>query len=161
MINVALSTLEELQARYDALTGRIVAIDLDISREIDGERRKTLADRRTEMAIERERVAADIAILHPGSPLTIDANAPLLEHRVGKLERDILWVKGVLRPGPRAVVARVVFYGLLISVWSMWMIKEIRDWLIFHPLQAVTLTLVMVIAALIIRWLPEDDHDQR
>ena len=58
-------------------------------------------------------------------------------------------------------MARVVFYGLLIAVWSMWMVKEVRDWLIFHPTQAITLTLVMVIAALIIRWLPEDDHDQR
>lgn len=158
---MALSTLEELQSRYDALTGRIVAIDVDISRETDGERRKTLTDRRTEMAIEREKCAADIAILHPVYPLTEVANAPLLDHRVTKLERDVLWLKGVLRPGPRAIVARVVFYGLLIAVWSMWMVKEVRDWLIFHPAQAITLSLVMVIAALIIRWLPEDDHDQR
>lgn len=158
---MALSTLEELQSRYDALTGRIVAIDVDISREVDNERRKTLVDRRLELATEREKAAADIAILHPGYPLTVVANAPLLEHRVGKLERDILWIKGVLKPGPREIVARVVFYALLVAVWSMWMVKEIRDWLIFHPAQAITLTLVMVIAALIIRWLPEDDNDQR
>lgn len=158
---MALSTLEELQSRYDALTGRIVALDVDISREIDSERRKTLADRRIELAMEREKTAADIAILHPGYPLTVVANAPLLEHRVTKLEWDILWVKGMLKPGPRDLVARVVFYALLIAVWSMWMVTEIRDWLIFHPVQAITLTLVMVIAALIIRWLPEDDHEQR
>ena len=53
---MALSTLEELQSRYDALTGRIVALDVDISREVDSERRKTLTDRRIEMAIEREKV---------------------------------------------------------------------------------------------------------
>lgn len=158
---MALSTLDELQSRYDALTGRIVAIDLDISREIDGERRKTLTDRRIEMAMEREKVAADIAILHPGYPLTVVANTPLLEHRVGKLERDVLWLKAVLSPGPRAIVARVVFYALLIAVWSMWMVKEVRDWLIYHPVQAIALSLVMVIAALIIRWLPEDGHDQK
>ena len=158
---MALSTLEELQSRYDALTGRIVAIDVDISREVDAERRKVLTDRRLELATERERVAADIAILHPGYPLTVVANAPLLDHRVSKLERDVMWIRGMLHPSPRAVVARVVFYGLLIAVWSMWMVKEVRDWLIFHPAQAITLTLVMVIAALIIRWLPEDDHGQR
>lgn len=158
---MALSTLEELQSRYDALTGRIVAIDVDISREIDAERRKTLVDRRLELATEREKAAADIAILHPGYPLTVVANAPLLDHRVSKLERDVLWLKGVLQPGTRAIVARFVFYGLLVAAWSMWMVKEVRDWLIFHPAQAITLTLVMVVAALIIRWLPEDDHDQR
>lgn len=158
---MALSTLEELQAQLDALTGRIVALDVDILRETDSERRKILTDRRLEHAIEREKVAADIAILHPGYALAVVANAPLLDHRVTKLERDVLWLKGMFRPGPRAVVARVVFYGLLVAMWSMWMVKEVRDWLIPHPAQAITLTLVMVIAALIIRWLPEDDHDQR
>ena len=164
--NVALSTLAELESRYDALTGRIVAIDVDISREIDAERRKTLTDRRMELAMEREKVAADIAILHPGYPLAVVANAPLLDQRVSILERDIkelwsLW-RSLTKPTARQVVSRSVFYVILILAWSMWMIKEVRDWLIFHPAQAITLTLVMVLAALIIRWLPEGDgHDQR
>lgn len=163
--NVALSTLAELESRYDALTGRIVAIDVDISREIDSERRKTLTDRRIELAMEREKVAADIAILHPGYPLSVVANAPLLDQRVSVLEREVktlrdLW-RAFTKPSPRQIVSRSVFYVILVLAWSMWMVKEMRDWLIFHPAQAITLTLVMVLAALIIRWLPEgNDHDQ-
>lgn len=163
---MALSTLAELESRYDALTGRIVAIDVDISREIDTERRKTLADRRLELAMEREKVASDIAILHPGYPLSVVANAPLLEQRVTILEREVkslrsLW-SAFTNPDARQVVSRAVFYALMIAVWSMWLVKEIRDWLIVHPAQAGAITLAVVLAALIIRWLPEgDDHDQR
>lgn len=159
---MALRTLEELQTSYDALTGRIVAIDLDISRETDSERRKTLTDRRTDMAIEREKIAADIAILHPGYPLTVVANAPLLEHRVTKLETDLRLLWSMLRPGPRQLVSRLVFYGLLLGLWSMWMVKEVRDWMIMHPAQAIVITIAVFVAALIIRWLPEEkDYDQR
>jgi hypothetical protein len=43
----------------------------------------------------------------------------------------------------------------------MWMVKEVRDWLITNPAQAIVITLAMFVAALIIRWLPETDHDER
>ena len=158
---MALSTLEELQAQLDILTQRIVALDLDIARELDAERRSTLQARRDEKAREREKVMADMAFLHPGYPLAVVANAPILEHRVTTLEREVAWLKGVINPNVRSVVARVVFYGLLIGMWSMWMIKEIRDWLIFHPAQAIAITLAIVIAAMIIRWLPENDPHER
>jgi hypothetical protein len=56
------------------------------------------------------------------------------------------------------MTAKLIFWGLLVSLWSMWMIKEVRDWLISSPFQAIAITLALVIAALIIRWLPEDEH---
>lgn len=158
---MALSTIDELEARYTALTGRIVAIDVDISREIDTERRGTLQARRMELATEREKVAADIAILHPGYPLAAAADASTMERRVSVLEQDVRKLWGIFKPGPRQVVSRAVFYALIVLAWSMWMIKEIRDWLVFHPAQAIAISLALVVAALIIRWLPEDDHDQR
>jgi hypothetical protein len=158
---VALSTLEELEESYRVLTARIVALDIDIGRETDSERRKTLTERRTGLAMEREKVAADIGVLHPTYPLAVIANAPILEHRVTKLERDVQWLKASLSPDARALVARTVFYGLIAAVWSMWMIKEMRDWLITNPAQAIAISLAMIIAALIIRWLPEDrDHER-
>jgi len=154
-------TLVELQASYDALTGRIVALDVDIAREVDSERRKVLLDRRTELAIERERTAADIAILHPGYPLAVVANASIIEHRLTKLEDTVkaLWER--LYPGPRKIVANAAFYVLLALLWSTWMVKEIRDWMLAHPAQAIIISLALVLAALIIRWLPEDNHDER
>jgi len=153
-------TLEELQVSYDALTGRIVALDVDIAREVDSERRRVLLDRRTELSIERERTAADIAILHPGYPLAVVANASIIEHRLTKLEDTVkhLWEK--LNPGPRKIVAMATFYALIVVLWSTWLVKEFRDWMLDHPAQAIIISLALVVAALIIRWLPEDDHER-
>jgi hypothetical protein len=81
-----------------------------------------------------------------------------IEHRVSTLERDVKRLWGVIRPSPRQQTAKLIFWGLLVMLWSMWMIKEIRDWLMSYPFQAVAITLALVVAALIIRWLPEDEH---
>jgi hypothetical protein len=152
---MTLSTLPELQAQYAALSARITALDSDIALETDRERRAVLQQRRDEMAHERETVAADIT-LQGGVP----QNAQI-EARVGALERDLKRLWGMVRPGPRQMTSRLLFYCLLIALWSMWMVKEVRDWLIGHPAQAIAISLALVVAALIIRWLPEDDHDQR
>lgn len=45
--------LGELQRRYDNLTLRIAAVDTDLGREMDGERRLTLEERRAELAAKR------------------------------------------------------------------------------------------------------------
>ncbi len=112
--------------------------------------------RRFNLSKEREGIASDLAIQQKQEQ---PHNAPL-EHRVTKLERDVLRLWSILKPGPRSLVARIVFYGLLFGLWSLWMVKEIRDWFLLHPGQAIVITLAMVVAALIIRWLPEDDnHD--
>ncbi len=81
-----------------------------------------------------------------------------IEHRVSSLERDVRKLWATIRPSPRQMTAKLIFWGLLVSLWSMWMIKEVRDWLISSPFQAIAITLALVIAALIIRWLPEDEH---
>lgn len=51
----------ELQKRHTTLTRRIEAIDTDIGRELDGERRLVLDERRRDLASEREQVIASLA----------------------------------------------------------------------------------------------------
>lgn len=153
---MTLSTPAELQARFEALTARIVALDREIALETDRERRAVAQAKRDELAVEREQVAADMALLG----VTPAQHAPI-EHRVSALERDVSWLKRVLQPGPRQLLAKVLFFGLLLAAWSLWMIGEVRTWLLAHPAQAIVITLALGTAALVIRWLPEDDHDQR
>jgi len=52
--------LDELQRRYDALTKRISALDTDVGRELDSERKLVLEERRADLAAERDRVLADL-----------------------------------------------------------------------------------------------------
>lgn len=153
---MTLSTLPELQAQYAALSARIAAIDREIALETDRERRAVAQAKRDELAHERERVAADI-MLQGGTPQA-DVH---IEHRVTVLERDIRKLWDFVRPGPRQVVARIIFWGLFVFLSAVWIKQETSDWLVEHPAQAVSLTLVVVLAMLLIRWLPEDDHDQR
>jgi hypothetical protein len=155
---VTLSTLSELQAQFDALSSRIAALDRDIALETDSERRSVAREKRTELARERETIAGQMEMMQRGQA---PAGGPApVEHRVTALERDVrrLWV--MVKPGPRQLLAKVIFYGLLFGMWSLWMIKEIRDWLLTHPAQAIAITLAVMVAALIIRWLPEDDHHE-
>lgn len=154
---MTLSTLSELQAQFTALTARITALDRDIALETDGERRATMQARRAELAHEREKIAADIT-LQGGVP----QHEAHIEHRVTTLEREVSWIKGILKPGPRQLIARVLFYGLLVTILVLWVKPETFVWLLTHPAQAIVITVALGVAALIIRWLPEaDDHDQR
>jgi hypothetical protein len=52
---------QELQRRYTTLTNRVKALDTDIGRELDSERKLTLEDRLLALAGEREQVATDLA----------------------------------------------------------------------------------------------------
>jgi len=157
---MSLSTLPELQTQFEALTLRIGALDKDIALETDSERRGTLREKRSDLAQEREQVAAQIEMAQHGNPGPSVAVAPI-EHRLSGLEDEVRRIWAALKPSPRQLVARVVFYALLAGLWSMWMVKEIRDWFLVHPTQAIIITLAMFVAALIIRWLPESDHDKR
>lgn len=153
---MTLSTPAELQARFDALTARIVALDREIVLEVDRERRAVAQAKRDELAHEREGIAAELKL--QGVTLQQPGH---LEHRVTVLEKEVDWIKRLVKPGARQLIAKVIFFSLLVAAWSMWMVKEIRDWFLLHPLQAILITLALGTAALIIRWLPEDDHDQR
>lgn len=50
----------ELQRRYDTLTQRLAAVDTDIDRELDSERKFVLQARRADLAAERNQVDADM-----------------------------------------------------------------------------------------------------
>lgn len=155
---MGLSTLAELQAQFEALTARIAALDRDIALETDGERRGVAREKRAELAREREIIAGEMEMMQQGARREALDHAPI-EHRVSTLERDMRRLWGMVKPGPRQMTAKLLFWAMLVALWSMWMIKEIRDWLIRYPFQAILITLALVVAALIIRWLPEDDHD--
>lgn len=51
----------ELIRRYDTVTKRIAALDTDIGRELDAERKLVLQERRADLAAERDQIATDIA----------------------------------------------------------------------------------------------------
>jgi hypothetical protein len=53
--------LVELQSKYDTLSRRIAAIDTDIGRELDSERRWALKERRQGLMTEREQAASEKA----------------------------------------------------------------------------------------------------
>lgn len=55
--------LEERRIRYDVLTKRIAALDVDISREVDSLRSQVLEERRFDLASEREQVSIEIGRL--------------------------------------------------------------------------------------------------
>jgi len=55
--------LDELQRRFDVLTRRITALDTDIGRELDSERRLALEARRADLALERDAVTGEMTRL--------------------------------------------------------------------------------------------------
>jgi len=66
---------DELQRRYDTLTKRIAALDTDIGREWDSERKLVLHERRADLVGERDLIARDIvrieqqlAEINPAAP---------------------------------------------------------------------------------------------
>jgi hypothetical protein len=151
------STPVELQNKYAALTQRITALDHDIALEIDTERRIVAKERRDHLAREREDVAAEMMLIGVTPQVTAS-----LEYRIAMLEKSVKKLWEIVKPGPRTKLARALIAGMFFTFWSLWMIKESRDWLIFHPMQAIVITLAFVVAMGIIAWLPGgDDHDQQ
>ncbi|QLQ08085.1 MAG: hypothetical protein HZY76_20195 [Anaerolineae bacterium] len=53
--------MTELQNRYETLSKRIAALDTDIGRELDSERKLVLQERRSDLAAERDQVMAELA----------------------------------------------------------------------------------------------------
>lgn len=87
------------------------------------------------------------------------ASHATLERRLTALEADVRKLWRALSPGSRQMVSRKIFYALLLALWSLWLIDDIQLWLVMHPGPAIALTLGGLIAALVVRWLPENDDD--
>lgn len=54
---------DELLARYDILTRRIAALDTDIGRELDSERRLVLKERRADLVAERDQILDEMTAI--------------------------------------------------------------------------------------------------
>lgn len=89
---------QELVALYDTLTRRVAALDTDIGRTTDSEARLVLQDRRAELAGDRSKVAAQMAIMETGQPAqktdgaTVTAMAgydPMQDGRVSNVEATL------------------------------------------------------------------------
>lgn len=102
---------DELQRRYDVLTKRIAALDTDVGRELDSERKLVLQERRADLDRERSAVAADIdrverqltgssaaaiADRAPAQTVTGPADTPMPAERAS-LERQLAELRANLR----------------------------------------------------------------
>lgn len=79
--------LDELQRRYNTLTKRIAALETDIGRELDSERKLILQERRGDLVAERDRVLAKIATIElqlgggQGTVMPVEAGGAAREPR--------------------------------------------------------------------------------
>lgn len=87
------------------------------------------------------------------------ASHATLDRRIAALEADVRKLWRAINPSLRQMVSRAIFYALLMALWSLWLIDDIQLWLVLHPGPAVAITLVVLIAAAVVRWLPENDDD--
>lgn len=148
---------DALAERIRVLSGILEATPEPAQRQIIQEQLAALNRQWEEAVARRDRIREDIP--QPNTPAPATDSQPL-EVRVKRLEHDVHWLKQALYPGPRKALSRVLFYGLLIVAWSLWMVGETRAWLLTHPAQAIIITVLLGVSALIIRWLPEEaGHD--
>jgi hypothetical protein len=108
--------------------------------------------------------------LHAAVQAEIPAvTAPVAEIpvRVGRLEQRVDGHDGLLHqitaavfPGPRRRTAVAIFWIMIAVVAASWLIVEIRTWYLANIAQAAIITIAAVIAAFVVRWLPEADHEQ-
>ena len=96
------------------------------------------------------------AAMLPPDPLPVRMGR--LESRVQEHETAIQWLRRHVDPGPRRRTAVMIFWAILLVLWSSWMIVDIRAWYIANPAQAIGITLTAIVAALVVRWLPEADN---
>lgn len=94
------------------------------------------------------------AVAHDPLPVRVGR----LEQRVDGHESTLRHILEAIDPGPRRRTAMALFWGILITLWSSWLIYDIREWYISNPVQAIGITLAAIIAAFVVRWLPEADR---
>ena len=101
---------------------------------------------------------AQPAAMKPPDPLPVRVGR--LENQVERHETTLEWLMRHVDPGPRRRTAVAIFWAILVVLWSSWMIVDIRLWYLANPVQAAGVTVAAIIAALIVRWLPEADNDK-
>lgn len=95
------------------------------------------------------------------TPDPLPVRVSLLEHRVDGHESTLRRILEMIDPGPRRRTAMALFWGILIVLWSSWLIVDIRGWYLSNPVQAIGITLAAIVAAFVVRWLPEADHGDK
>lgn len=88
----------ELERQYQTLTDRIAALDTDIGRELDSERKLVLKERRADLAAERDQVLARLKEIERqlgGGPRTIAPEVSDTEPPKGKTDvpRDLTTIR--------------------------------------------------------------------
>ena len=101
---------------------------------------------------------AQPAAMKPPDPIPIRVGR--LEQRVDGHDTLLKRILAQVDPGPRRRTAVMIFWAILLVLWSSWMIVDIRLWYFENPVQAIGITVAALIAALVVRWLPEADNDK-
>ena len=84
------SERDELLARYEILCKRINALNIDISLEMDRERRVTLDERRTELTKERDDLGSQLALVTwEGAEHTTDVTQQMMDARLLMTENTL------------------------------------------------------------------------
>jgi hypothetical protein len=83
-----------------------------------------------------------------------------LEQRVDGHETMIQRIMAAIDPGPRRRTSVALIWGILFVLWSSWLIVDIRTWYLANVAQAAIITIAAVLAAFVVRWLPEADREQ-
>lgn len=102
-----------------------------------------------------------IAEAQPGAmtpPDPIPVRVGRLEQRVDGHDTLLKRILAQVDPGPRRRTSCAIFWLILLVLWSSWMIVDIRVWYVANPVQAIGITLTAIVAALVVRWLPEADN---
>lgn len=92
-------------------------------------------------------------------PDPIPVRVGRLEQRVDGHDTLLKRILALVDPGLRRRTSTAIFWLILVLLWSSWMIVDIRAWYIANPVQAIGITLTAIVAALVVRWLPEADND--
>lgn len=95
------------------------------------------------------------------APDPIPVRVGRIEQRVDNHETLLKHIMSVIDPGPRRRTAMALFWGILVVLGASWLIVEFRMWYLANPVQAIGISLAAIVAALIVRWLPEADHGDK
>lgn len=82
----------------------------------------------------------------------------VLERRLLSIEQLVFDLAAKIDPGPRHRVSRIIVAAVLFSWWSSVLVPEIRTWYITNIVQALVIAVLLLVACLIVWWLPGEGH---